>query len=173
MTVDLGDEGLPPAVLALQNALIEFTGCIDDALPDVCSVGFTLGEAYVPFDPDPGDGCKAADVECSQGWVRAINIQPKGGTAESFGGDDCAMTLTLELEVGVLRCIKIPAKGKAPIATDVLVAGLQALTDAQAILCAALACDAWDSAPKVGSWNPTGPLGGQHGGTWTFMVEIS
>lgn len=169
---DLG-ENLPPAVLALQNAIITFTGCISDALPDICSVGFTLGEGYVPFDPDPDEDCKGTDVECSQAWVRAMNIQPKGGGAVGFGGADCSMTLTLELEVGVLRCLKIPPRAKAPTATDVLVAGMQALTDAQAILCAALACDAWDDTVQVGAWNPSGPLGGQHGGTWTFLVEIS
>lgn len=165
------DETQSPAVVALENAIIEFTGCIDDALPDVCSVGFTLGEGYVPFDPDPEDGCKADDVACSQAWVRAMNVQPKAGSGVGFSGEDCSVTLSLELEVGVLRCIKIPPRGAAPRATDVLVAGMQALTDMNAILCAALGCDVWDSI-EIGQWNPNGPLGGQYGGTWTFSVEL-
>lgn len=172
MTIDLGEENLPAAVVALQNALIEFTGCISDALTDVCSVGFTLGEAYVPFDPDPDEKC-AREAECSQAWVRVMNVQPKGASRESFGGEDCAISMSLELEVGILRCIKVPAKGKAPFATDVLIAGMQALTDMQAILCAALACDVWEDTLQIGQWNPQGPLGGQHGGTWTFMAEIT
>lgn len=170
--MDLGsDEGLPSAVVELQNALIEFTGCIDDALPDICSVGYTLGESYVPFDPDPGTGCKAADVQCSQAWVRTMNIQPKPGGLDGWDGQDCALTLMMDIEVGVLRCLPVKRNGAAPTETDVLVAAMQALTDMRSILCAALNCEVWD-AITVGAWNPTGPLGGQHGGTWTFTVEL-
>lgn len=171
--MDLGsDETLPPAVVRLQNALIEFTGCIGDALPDICSVGYTLGESYVPFDPDPEDDCKAAAVQCSQAWVRSGTIQPTSGAALGWDDAACEISLTMELEVGVLRCIQLPKNGKAPKATDVLVAGMQALTDMNAILCAACGCGAWDKL-SVGSWNPSGPLGGQYGGIWTFTVELA
>lgn len=166
------DESLPPAVQRLQDAIVEFTGCIDDALPDICSVGFTLGEAYVPFDPDPEDNCKAHDVQCSQAWIRVTDVQPSPGGIEGFGGDDCSLALRAGLEVGVLRCMEVPKRGKAPEAMDVLVYGMQALTDMNAILCAALGCEVWDSI-NVGQWQPQGPLGGQYGGLWTFTVELS
>lgn len=165
-------ENLPATVLAFQNAVIEMTGCVSDALPDICSVGFTIGESYVPFDPDPGEACKSTEAKCSQAWLRIMNILPKG-VSTGFGGADCSMSLTADIEVGVLRCIPTPKKGKAPTETDVLVYAMQAFTDANAILCAVTSCDAWDEVPLVGRWNPSGPLGGQYGGIWTFSVELS
>jgi hypothetical protein len=102
---------------ALQMALIGFTGCVGEAVSDICSYGLTIGETYVPFDPDPEDG-------------------------------------------------------EAPTASDVLVAATQAMADMQAIMCAALGCEVWD-AIEVGEWSPSGPLGGQYGGIWTFTVELA
>jgi hypothetical protein len=90
---------------------------------------------------------------------------------DSFGGD-CGGTLRIGLEVGVLRCLEIPEDGEAPTASDVLVAATQAMADMQAIMCAALGCEVWD-AIEVGEWSPSGPLGGQYGGIWTFTVELA
>ncbi|MBC7630407.1 hypothetical protein [Aeromicrobium sp.] len=165
------DETLPPAVLALENAIVEFTGCIRDALPDICSVGFTLGESYVPFDPDPGDSCSATEAQCSQAWIRITDVQPAPGGLEGFSGQNCALSLIAGLEVGVLRCMEVPKKGRAPTETDVLVYGMQSLADMNAILCAALSCEVWEGI-NVGQWQPQGPLGGQYGGVWAFTVEL-
>jgi hypothetical protein len=98
-----------------------------------------------------------------------MNVSP-APSPEGWDGD-CALTLRLDLEVGVLRCIEIEEDGEAPTASDVLAAAVQAMTDMNAILCAAMACEVWD-AINVGQWTPSGPLGGQYGGTWTFTVEI-
>lgn len=165
------EEPLPKFTEDLHDALIEFTGCIGNAVDDICSYGFTIGDAYVPFNPDEDDEeCEDDSVMCSQVWVRVTNVTPKPGAPEGFGGQDCYLQTTIGLEVGVLRCIEIAEHGEAPTATQVLVAGLQAITDMNAIMCAALSCEVWD-AIEVGSWQPTGPLGGQYGGIWTFTVE--
>jgi hypothetical protein len=153
----------------LNTALVAFTGCVGAAVEDICSYGLTIGETYVPFDPDPDDDCDESDVECSQVWVRVMNVAP-APAPEGWDGD-CALTLRLDLEVGVLRCLEIEDGGEAPTATDVLAAAVQAMTDMNAILCAAMGCEVWD-AINVGQWTPSGPLGGQYGGTWTFTVEI-
>lgn len=152
----------------LHDALLGFTGCIGEALSDICSYGLTIGEAYVPFDPDPEDECEPDEAVCSQVWVRVAGVQPKA--TESFGGD-CGAVLSIDLEVGVLRCLEVPEGGEAPAASDVLIAAMQAMTDMQSIYCAAMACEVWD-AIDVGSWIPSGPLGGQYGGTWAFTVEL-
>jgi hypothetical protein len=158
-----------PADERLQDALIGFTGCIGEALADICSYGLTIGETYVPFDPDPEDDCEDDEAACSQAWVRVTGAQPTAVT-DSFGGD-CGGVLRIDLEVGVLRCLEIEEGGEAPKAADVLVAAMQAMTDMQAIQCAALSCEVWD-AIEVGAWSPSGPLGGQYGGMWTFTVEL-
>lgn len=152
----------------LHEALISFTGCIGNALEDICSYGLTIGEEYVPFDPDPEDDCEDEDVFCSQAWVRVANIVAVSN--DSWEGT-CSSVLRLTLEVGVLRCAPVEEGGEAPRAADVMVAALQAMTDMQAIQCAALGCEVWNSI-DVGDWVPVGPLGGQVGGIWTFTVEI-
>lgn len=155
----------------LADAIIEFTGCVGNAVEDICSYGFTIGESYVPFDPDPEDDCDDDDeVQCSQLWVRVTGINP-APTPESFSGDDCTVVLRIGLEVGIYRCVEIPEGGEAPTASDVLTAGVQALADMRAIHCAAMGCEVWESI-STGVWQPTGPLGGQYGGIWTFTVEL-
>lgn len=156
----------PPNLL--QEALVAFTGCIGEALEDICSYGLTIGETYVPFDPDPEDDCEVEEVLCSQAWVRVANVTPVG--SEGWSGD-CGTVMRLDLEVGVLRCVPIEEDGEAPAATDVLLAALQSMEDMQKIYCAAMECEVWNSI-ESGSWVPSGPLGAQYGGMWSFTVEI-
>jgi len=165
----LGSDEVPDPADALNTALVAFTGCIGEAFEDICSYGLTIGESYVPFDPDPEDDCDEDEVACSQVWVRVMGVQVTDLTT-GFGGS-CGGTTELTLEVGVIRCVEVPEKGEAPTATDVLVAAMQAMTDMRTIQCAALSCDVWESI-EIGSWAPFGPLGGQYGGTWTFTVEV-
>lgn len=169
----------------LVDALVAFTGCIANAVPDICSYGLTIGESYVPFDPDDDEPCTAEDVQCSQMWVRVENIVPTAINEESFDGQQCDVTLSVNIEVGVLRCIEIPEGGEAPKTSEVLAAAITAMRDMQAIQCAALNCkttrtypngeetevDIWASI-DLGTWAPLGPLGGQYGGVWTLTVEL-
>lgn len=151
----------------LNDALVAFTGCVGESL-NLCSYGLTVGESYVPFDPDPTDECENDEVACEQAWVRVMSIAPTGDIGWS---GDCAVVLRVELEVGVLRCFDVPEGGEAPSASEVLVAATQAMEDMQAIYCAAMGCEVWSSI-ETGQWVPQGPLGGQYGGTWTFTVEL-
>lgn len=165
-----GDFMLPDPADRLNTALVAFTGCIGESLADLCSYGLTIGETYVPFNPDPDDDCDEDEAICSQAWVRVMGVTPTAAP-ESFGGQGCGVELSVELEVGVLRCLDIPEGGEAPTATDVMAASMQAMSDMQTIYCAAMACEVWESI-ESGSWAPEGPLGGQYGGTWTFTVEV-
>lgn len=155
----------------VNDALITFAGCIANALEDICTYSVTIGQSFVPFDPDEDDDCDADDAVCSTAWVRVINAQLTGQQWSFGGGDGCAPELQLQLEVGVLRCVEIPEKGEAPTATDVLAASNQAMIDMLAISCAANACEAFDEI-TTGQWSPSGPSGGQYGGTWTFTAVI-
>lgn len=161
---------VPGPAEALENALIAFTGCIGAALPDVCSYGITIGESYVPFNPDPEDECEDDDIMCSQAWVRVMQVTPKANGTDGWGGE-CDLVLEAELEVGVVRCFDVPEDGEAPTASETLVAAMQAMSDMNAVHAAAMACEVWDGI-TTGSWQPSGPLGGQYGGTWTFTVEL-
>lgn len=153
---------------ALNVALLAFTGCIGESIPDICSYGLTVGDTYNPFDPDPEDDCEEDDVACSQVWVRVESVTPVG--SDSWEGD-CATVMRIELEVGVLRCFDMREEGEAPYASETLAAAVQSMSDMNVLYCAAMACDVWNSI-ESGSWLPVGPMGGQYGGTWAFTVEI-
>lgn len=156
---------------ALNEALVGFTGCIAESVPDICSYSLTIGDDYMPFRPDEDDDCDddAEDGACSQMWVRVESIVPTS-VSESFSGDDCTAELSINLEVGIMRCVTVEADGEAPRATDMLLAAVQAMEDMNAMFCAAMSCEVWDSI-SVGQWTPDGPLGGQYGGRWTFTVS--
>lgn len=163
------DTPVPPETGAdrLNVSLVAFTGCVGSSVEDICTYSLTIGEAYVPFDPDPEDECEQEDT-CAQVWVRVAAIDPKG--QDSWEGD-CATTMSIDLEVGVLRCFDIPEDGEAPTASQVLAAAMQSMEDMNSIYCAAMNCEVWN-AINSGIWTPMGPLGGQFGGVWTFTVEI-
>lgn len=162
-----GTEGIPP----LHTALVMFTERIGSAL-GVCSYGLTVGENYVPFDPDEDDDCEEGEAACDQMWVRVDGVS-YGDAEPSFGGGDCGGELTLSLEVGILRCIEVPEGGEAPTASDVLTSALQAMDDMTTIHCAAMDDDEdlWTTIESV-QWVPSGPLGGQSGGIWMFTVTL-
>lgn len=154
----------------LNNALLAFTACVGEAVGDICSYGLTIGETYVPFDPDPEDECEEDEVQCNQLWVRVTGITPSNTEIEGWDGS-CAMGTSIGLEVGVIRCLEVPEGGEAPYASDVLVAATQAMTDMTLVRCAALSCEVWDGL-DVGDWTPLGPQGGQVGGVMTFIAEL-
>lgn len=180
---ETGEETPNPAE-PLQDALVAFTACMANAVPDICSYGLTIGESYVPFDPDDDEDCTEEDVMCSQLWVRVTNITPTAINSEGFDGQQCDVSLDIGLEVGILRCIEVPEGGEAPKTADVLAAAMQAISDMNAIQCAALNCKTTKTqdgetyevetfgSVDIGQWSPLGPLGGQYGGVWTFTVEL-
>lgn len=164
------DEQVPGEAGAdrLNEALVGFTGCMGSALDGICSYGLTIGDSYVPFDPDDDDDCDEDEAVCSQVWVRVADVTP---TNSQGWDDDCASVMVLNLEVGVLRCIEIAGKGEAPSASEVLAAAMQAMSDMNRLYCAAMGCEVW-AAIESGSWVPLGPEGGQYGGTWSFTVTV-
>lgn len=172
---DLEKDGIefaqPSMATQLNDRLIEFAASMGAAV-DICSWGLTVGDSYVPFNPDPDDDCDedmlADGVACSQVWVRVMNMTPL--SVNTFGGD-CAVEWRIGLEVGVLRCFGIEEDGEAPDASDVLVAATGAMEDMGAIMEAALDTEIWDKV-ELGEWGPVGPLGGQYGGIWTFVAYV-
>jgi hypothetical protein len=159
----------PDAENPLLKALIEFTGCIGGAV-DVCSYSLIHGEGYVPFAPDDDEDDEACEEEdCSQVWVRVTNIE----VVSTKGWDDttCALARRVGLEVGIIRCMKVVPEGEAPSATDMLAYAMQAMEDANALMCSALGCDVWHEI-TIGQWTPLGPLGGEYGGQWTMTAEL-
>lgn len=157
----------------LNDSLMAFTNAVGLALDGVCSYGLTIGESYVPFDPDPEDNCPAEDDKessvCTQAWVRVMGVSVVDATDHMDGSEGFSTSLSVDLEVGVIRCLDIPEGGEAPTASDMLVAAAQSMADMHAIYCAAMSEEVWDMI-TAGQWSPMGPLGGQYGGMWNFTV---
>lgn len=170
MTILGSDEVAPQPGDRINEALVGFTGCLGDAFDDLCTYGFIVGDSYAPFAPDPEEEAGCEDDDCSTLWVRVTSINPL--STEGFDGGDCAMSMRVNLEVGILRCVEVVAEGESPTATEVLTYAMQAMKDMNKILCAAMDCEVWD-AINVGEWEPLGPLGGEYGGTWSFSAELS
>lgn len=155
----------------LHEALLDFTGCVGESIPDMCSYGLTVGETYTPFLPDDDDECEDDESVCSQLWVRVMSVSPTPGAIDGWDRTECGSLMQLDLEVGWLRCVDIPDGGEAPTSTNVTTGALQSMSDMIAVQCAALSCEVWDSI-NVGTWTPIGPLGDQYGGVWTFTVVV-
>lgn len=153
----------------LHDTLVVFTEAIGNSLDDMCSYGLTIGEAYVPFDPDPEDECDEDEAVCSQAWVRVVNVGIVNQEDDYESRDGYSSELSIDLEVGVLRCVNMPDGGEAPTASDMLMAATQAMTDMRAMYCAAMDTEIWDSLIS-GQWTPMGPLGMQYGGVWMFTA---
>lgn len=171
MTLSSGETPDPDQLL--HAALVEFTYCIGSALEGICSWGLTIGDSYVPFNPDDGE-CEDPndeDVSCSQAWVRVMGVTPVPTGDTGMSGDMCDIMLQADIEVGVLRCLDVAEGGEAPTAMEMLAASLQAMTDMTAVHRAAMACEVWGSI-ITNQWAPVGPLGAQYGGIWVFTVEL-
>jgi len=162
------DSGYRPAD-KINDAIAHFTGDIGTALEDICSYGWTIGDSYVPFDPDEDSECDDDEALCSQMWVRVVQISAE--TADEAWDASCALELRIELEVGVLRCITVPEDGEAPTETDVLAAAMVAMDDMNTIQCAGMNSEAFDDL-TLGTWVPVGPQGGQYGGVWSFTAVV-
>lgn len=169
----LGSDEVPPTPAdRLNAALVTFTGCIGSAFNDICTYGLTVGDTYVPFDPDD-DEAESEDCDeygCSQVWVRVDSVN---AIVPDSWDNGCSVGYQIEIEVGIIRCMEIPEDGEAPKASDVLAYAMQSNDDMNRILCAAMGCDEIEDeidSIEAGSWQPVGPLGGQYGGTWNFTL---
>lgn len=170
------DSGLSSKPATLEDAVLAFTGAIGEAIPDVCTYTLIYGDKYIPFRPDEeeeeagddGEPSPCENNECDQLWVRVAMVTIAGDVPQSFGGS-CEGLYQLDLEVGIQRCVRVEDDGEAPRANDLMVGAMQMLDDMQAIFKAAMGLEVWDSI-DAGAWLPSGPEGGQYGGSWDFTA---
>jgi len=156
----------------LMDLLVTFAAEACGQMDGLCTYGLTIGETYVPFDPDEEDECPHGENrwECSEGWVRVVGIVPTG-TVEGMNGQ-CVASLRITLEVGVLRCFPTPDNGEAPSASDVFLGVEQSMTDMTTMYRGAMRTQPQWDALSAGQWRPMGPAGLQYGGQWTFTADL-
>jgi hypothetical protein len=138
-------------------------------------------EAAIPvLDPPVGrvvyvaPGLEVAWDDCCDGQLHARVIQLVPHTSSSTrpaAGPPCGVEYWIAtIALGVIRCAhSLNDDGSAPTDAEVSSDGQQMLADMaelqQVVLCSP---DTW----QVLQWLPAGPLGGCHGGEWTFQVKV-
>lgn len=135
-------------------------------LPEVCFCGLLPGA--VPSD-------QMGESLGGQAWVRVVRMFP----SSTFPLQDnrprisCGSELTVELELGVLRCAPMAsANGTVPpTMEETWEATRLQMADAAAMRRAAVCCYDESDLVVLGQYVPYGPMGGVVGGMWTVFVS--
>lgn len=143
-----------------------------NGLPGTCFCGIIAGDQ--PYDATGvGDGDCDDDTD-GQAWIRLINAYPSNdiGVALTTPGNCAGTGFGYDLEVGILRGIRIEENGGALPAEEMLSAVQLQVAD-MLTMQQALECCALDNKDFViGQYLPIGPEGGLVGGTWTISIGI-
>ena len=148
----------------------------DNGMPGLCFCGIIAGETA--YDATGiGDGCGDDYVEdsgCGQAWVRLVSAYPSSnvGQADVMPGN-CGNGFGFDLEIGILRCIRIEEEGGVLPAEEMLEAVQLQIADMLIMQKALQCCPALDTKDFVlGQYAPIGPMGGLVGGTWLISVSV-
>jgi hypothetical protein len=155
------------------NRLTDLAACLcvqveDSGLPGLCFCGVIPGDAAVG---DHAGDC--ADV-CGMGWVRLAAAYPAAsvGVPDETPGN-CSSSMGLDVELGILRCIEIPADGTPPSSTALAEATELQQADMLVMWRAVMCCDSISvKDAKMSGFRPMGPLGGLYGGAFTIQTVI-
>lgn len=134
------------------------------------------------LSPTPGriillaPGEAVAHDNCCDGqvWVRlaSLGVNASNDPVRRSGMDTCAVPHFLaNVELGVQRCAAtMDSQGNPPSGELISADGRQSIDDMAALL-SVLRCD--ENVRSVTTWQPSGPEGGCHGGSWSFTMRIT
>ena len=138
-----------------------------DGVPDVCFAG------VIPGDTPYADMAKVGNCgrKCGMAWVRLDSLYPaEAPGVQKAVPNNCSARIGFDVEIGILRCIKIPERGK-PWPADLThkSSDLQA-RDAMTMWRAVECCSSIDPQDRLlNIYSPMGPLGDLVGGSWSLM----
>jgi len=137
-----------------------------DGSPPVCFCG------VVPGDSLTADVAGWCDDTCGVAWVRLIAatmVSGVGDANETAG--NCGATVGFDVEVGILRCQRIPEEDETLSAEEQTETARQQAADVQTILRAI--CRSVDEKDYIiRDYAPMGPLGGLVGGAWSISTVL-
>lgn len=155
--------------MKIADVLIALASCLceqiqTDESPAPCFCGVIPGDSAIQEyagDCD-GDGCGMA-------WVRLVTSYPSAtvGQAVTTQGN-CGANIGADVEIGIMRCISAE---EVPNEAELLESFDQQMKDMETMRRALLCCSTLNSKDFIlGSYRPTGPIGGLVGGTWTIYL---
>ncbi len=139
-----------------------------DGSPATCFCGVIPGEAAVAeYTGDCND-------KCGMAWVRLASMYPAAvlGRVDETPAN-CSASLGFDIEIGILRCIRVPEPNDPLTAAELEEAATLQSNDALTMWRAVLCCDAINSKDvMLGGYTAMGPMGGMIGGTWGIRTVI-
>jgi hypothetical protein len=161
--------------MSVESLLTDLAACLCAELtpedadgPDVCFCDVAPGQT---FAHDYAWGCKGG--RCGAAWVRLASAYPAEGLGVPADSrtSGCGTGLGVDIEMGVIRCLKTPKDGTPPKAADMSAAALRQIADMLAIRRTIKCCPALEDIEfLLGTYQPIGPGGLVIGGTWTLSA---
>lgn len=159
-----------------QMALIAECLCrtiAENELPGLCFCGIIAGDQ--PYDATGvGGECDEDEVD-GQAWVRLALGYPSmsTGVADTTPNNCASKGFGFDLEVGIMRGIRIEERGLELPAEEMLAATQLQIADMLTIQQALLCCNGLNGEDFIiGQYRPIGPEGGLVGGSWTVSVTL-
>jgi len=162
MTGPLSDYAVWPKLVDLATCLCNELA--DSGLPAPCFCGVMPGASVaLDYATNCGDNCGMA-------WVRAVSVFPSTNFPSlDTGFTRCNYPLAFTAEVGVIRCMEVPADGEPPSLASLLASAQLQLAD-MAAMRRAIVCCSTSGDVVLGAYTPTGPQGGVVGGSWLVSL---
>ena len=156
--------------MSIQTILNSLAACLcaqieADGSPKTCFCGVIPGATAVQ---EYGTDCDNLD---GMAWVRLALTYPSSAVGvQSQQVGNCSVGIGVDIEVGIMRTIPMDA---LPDEAELLAANQQQVKDVLTIRKAIACCPDLHSKDFIlGSYTPSGPLGGLVGGAWTVHVGI-
>ena len=155
---------LPGIILDPINELLSCVCTEVNAVKQVCECMLLPGaEAAWYFC-----GC-SGDEPCGMAWVNLTNSFPYETFPSPAIDNRCHLPLAMIAQIGVVRCMPMPAAdGTPPPTQDLEEASALQMADMWALYRAVVCCGVKYKA--FGQWQTVGPLGDCVGGMWTVYL---
>jgi hypothetical protein len=159
------DTGIYPVMVELAACLgaqIEESG-----LGKMCFLGILPGDVAMV---DAGS-CED-DTPCGSAWVRLVQVYPSDQFPSPSTTATCATALAYELEIGIVRCVKVmDGEGNLPSVEELVDTTRLQLADMAAMRRAISCCSSIkDRSYVLSAYTPTETGGGVGGGSWNVTV---
>ena len=154
---------LPPIILDPVNDLLACICAEVNAVKPVCECMLVPGTEAAWYY------CGCGDTACGMAWLNLVQTFPYSTFPSPAIDIRCQLPLAIVAQIGVVRCMPMPASdGTPPAAADLEEASALQIADMWALYRAVNCCGVKDKA--IGQWQSLGPIGDCVGGMWSVYL---